>query len=133
MSVKTRGMNNFDKAPKIMRAKLERALSLSALAIKTNAQKQFKALNKPYPRKTPDPGKPHIRTGKLRGSIFSLVAGPLARIIGTNVQYGPHLEWGTTRMRARPFMLPGVLLSKMYIRKIFKKLGIDAVVQVRLH
>ena len=65
---------------------------------------------------------PAVDTGNLRGSItFERVTKPLganvtggaprittARRVGTNVEYGPYLEFGTPRVAARPFLEPAV-------------------------
>lgn len=50
-----------------------------------------------------------VLTGTLRRSIHTETAetsdGAVARI-GTNVEYGPPQEFGTSRMRGTPFMRP---------------------------
>lgn len=58
------------------------------------------------------PGEPpHVQTGRLRGSVAFEVDGMTTRI-GTNVVYGRHLETGTSRMAARPW------LRRMLIERI---------------
>lgn len=48
-----------------------------------------------------------VDTGRLRNSITHQVrAGEQAVYIGTNVEYAPFVELGTSRMRARPFLKP---------------------------
>lgn len=50
------------------------------------------------------PGEPpHVQTGRLRASVAYEVDGQVARI-GTNVIYARHLELGTSRMAARPWL-----------------------------
>lgn len=55
------------------------------------------------------PGQPPaVDTGRLRSSIAHLVERELLAWVGqvgTDVKYGAYLEFGTTRMAARPFML----------------------------
>lgn len=51
---------------------------------------------------------PAIDTGILHGSMFVREVGPAAFIVGTNVEYAPHLEIGTVNMAARPFLVPAV-------------------------
>jgi len=70
------------------------------------------------------PGEPpHVDTGRLRRSITHEIEvtdkGVIGRI-GTNVDYGRYLELGTSRMKARPFLRPGLEKNK---RKIARILG----------
>ena len=46
-----------------------------------------------------------VDTGRLRNSITHAVEGD-AVYIGTNVEYAPYVELGTSRMPARPFLGP---------------------------
>lgn len=54
---------------------------------------------------------PLLRSGELRDSIISEVAG-LAAIVGTKSEIGLWLEFGTARIPPRPFIGPA------YVRKI---------------
>lgn len=48
-----------------------------------------------------------VDTGRLRNSItHSIDAGEKAVYIGTNVEYGPYVELGTSRQEAKPFLKP---------------------------
>ena len=48
-------------------------------------------------------------TGRLQNSITHEVAmNEEAVYIGTNVEYAPYLEMGTSRMEARPYLKPAV-------------------------
>lgn len=55
-----------------------------------------------------------VDTGRLRASIQHVMGeddrGPYADV-GTNVQYGPYVEYGTSRQAAQPFMRPALLLA----------------------
>lgn len=44
-----------------------------------------------------------VDTGRLRGSI-SHAADDEAAYVGTNVEYAPYVELGTSKMGARPFL-----------------------------
>lgn len=60
------------------------------------------------------PGEPpHVQTGRLRASVAYEVEGNVTRI-GTNVEYGRHLELGTSRMAPRPW-LRRMLIERMSI------------------
>ncbi len=48
-------------------------------------------------------------TGNLRSSLNTEIEGSGDKkqaIIGTNVSYAPHLEYGTSKMSARPYLRP---------------------------
>jgi HK97 gp10 family phage protein len=47
-----------------------------------------------------------VRTGRLRNSITHQQYDEETEIIGTNVEYAPHVELGTRRMAARPYLRP---------------------------
>lgn len=48
-----------------------------------------------------------VDTGRLRNSITHVVdSGEKAAYIGTNVEYGPYVELGTSRQKEQPFLRP---------------------------
>lgn len=51
-------------------------------------------------------GIPGIDTGTLKNSISVELAGAMARMIVAGAEYAIPLEFGTSKMEARPFMLP---------------------------
>ncbi len=80
---------------------------------------------------------PSLDTGILRASIFTDVSVKNRNVIGkvgpdvehiaaeqsagTDVEYGLYLELGTAKMRARPFLRPGLAKSAGQIMRIFRK------------
>jgi hypothetical protein len=70
------------------------------------------------------PGKyPSTDTGRLANSIG--VASDMADrgksiTVGTAVNYGPWLEFGTSRMAARPWLLPSFNVAKIGVEKELK-------------
>lgn len=52
-----------------------------------------------------------VLTGRLRSSISMRTGvdteGPFVEV-GTDVEYAPHVEFGTVRMRAQPFLRPAL-------------------------
>lgn len=55
-----------------------------------------------------------VDTGRLRASIQHVMGrdgrGPYVDV-GTNVEYAPHVEYGTQNSAAQPFMRPALLLA----------------------
>jgi len=52
-----------------------------------------------------------VDTGRLRASIAEELGEDsrgLVERIGTNVNYAKHVEFGTSRMRAQPFLRPAI-------------------------
>ena len=47
-----------------------------------------------------------VDTGRLRNSITHQQYNEDTEIIGTNVEYAPYQEFGTSRMAAQPFLRP---------------------------
>lgn len=60
---------------------------------------------------------PASDTGRLASSVRMLPDGPVAWVVGTNVTYGPMLEFGTSRMAARPWLLPSFEKAKIGIER----------------
>lgn len=63
-----------------------------------------------------------VDTGNLRGSItYEVDAGDNAVYIGTNVDYAPHVELGTSRQKAQPFLRPAASEHGEQYRQLLKK------------
>ena len=75
------------------------------------------------------PGKaPNTDTGRLVQSIaFEFEDGGMKGLVGTNLRYGKHLEFGTNKMAARPWLKPAVRANRKKIEKLFEKTLADAV------
>lgn len=69
-----------------------------------------------------------VDTGRLRGSITHEVDfDGDAVYIGTNVEYAPYVELGTSRQKAQPFLRPAASEHGVQYRKVLKKaLGGDS-------
>lgn len=62
-----------------------------------------------------------VDTGRLRNSItHALGAGGLTVYIGTNVEYGPYVELGTSDREAHPFLRPAARDHSAQYRRILK-------------
>ena len=67
-------------------------------------------------------GKCPVDTGNLRGSITHEVdAGDNAVYIGTDVEYAPYVELGTSRQKAQPFLRPAASEHGARYRQVLKK------------
>ena len=66
---------------------------------------------------------PATDTGRLLGGVRMELPTPSRMIgrVGTAVQYGPYLEFGTSRMAARPWLLPSFEKAKIGVARELKK------------
>lgn len=63
-----------------------------------------------------------VDTGNLRGSItYEVDAGDNAVYIGTNVEYAPYVELGTSRQKAQPFLRPAASEHGAQYRQVLEK------------
>lgn len=60
-----------------------------------------------------------VDTGRLRNSI-SHARDDNAAYIGTNVEYAPYVELGTSKMKARPFLRPAATEHSAEYKDIVK-------------
>ena len=59
-----------------------------------------------------------VDTGNLRSSITHKVVSDEEAHIGTNVDYAPYVERGTSKMAAQPFLRPALDNNKSRIEKM---------------
>ena len=59
-----------------------------------------------------------VDTGNLRSSITHEVVDDEEARVGTNVDYAPHLEYGTVKMAAQPYLRPSLDSNKSQIEKM---------------
>lgn len=64
-----------------------------------------------------------VDTGNLRSSIH-ITTGDCEATVGTNVEYAPYVEFGTSKMRAQPYMSKGAAAAEAEIPRILKSLNI---------
>ena len=60
-----------------------------------------------------------VDTGRLRASITHLV-DDRSVTIGTNVEYAKYQEMGTSRMKAQPFLEPGISNNMEQFKEIIR-------------
>ena len=98
---------------------LQKLIAKTALAIEKTAKESMsqQGTGRWYRNRGPGrgdhqasaPGQPPATdTGRLRASIRTDLSDlvHLTAEVGTNVEYGPHLEFGTATMAARPWLKP---------------------------
>lgn len=81
--------DNAEEAVELMRAAIARGLEEVGLAAEGHAKAACP-----------------VDTGRLRNSITHAMLGGSAVAIGTNVEYAPHVELGTSKQRKQPFLAP---------------------------
>lgn len=63
-----------------------------------------------------------VDTGNLRGSItYEVDTADNAVYIGTNVEYAPYVELGTSRQEAQPFLRPAASEHGAQYRQVLRK------------
>ena len=63
---------------------------------------------------------PNTDTGRLVSSI-QVETTPLGIFVGSTLEYAGHLEYGTKRMGARPWLIPAVEKNRAEIERIMRK------------
>ena len=61
-----------------------------------------------------------VRTGNLRNSITHASSEERA-IVGTNVEYAPHVELGTKTQKAKPYLVPAVRDNIPQYKRIIRR------------
>ena len=63
-----------------------------------------------------------VDTGRLRASITSRVFKVFAIVgVPVSVGYGKYIEYGTSKMKAQPFLYPALQKNLRFIKNILKK------------
>lgn len=95
--------SNIDEVLKALGDQLGQAMIAIGMAAESNAKDEItKAVYD-----TPESKSGYVRTGRLRNSItYGVDTSEPAVYIGSNVEYAPYVELGTSKMAARPFLKP---------------------------
>ncbi len=71
---------------------------------------------------------PKTDRGQLVASLyFRVAADKLSAFFGTKLNYGRYLEYGTSRMRARPWLAPTLKANADFIRKLMMDAVAEAI------
>ena len=97
-------MANFISYRKEIEEALERAIDVGMEAVaqtgQANASREITRLVYDTP-----PSPTYVRTGNLRNSLTGKYAKDEKTVyIGTNVEYAPYVEFGTRRMKEKPYL-----------------------------
>lgn len=97
--------SNKDEILEALGEQLGQAMIAIGLTAESNAKQEItKAVYD-----APESKSGYVRTGRLRNSIsYGVDTDEPAVYIGSNVEYAPYVELGTSKMRARPFLKPAV-------------------------
>jgi len=98
----------LDKMTSQMERKAERILDVAANHIEQRAMASMVGGGTPHQPSAPG-SPPAVDTGTLKNSIpESRKTERLCRWVGTNLPYGLYLEFGTSRIAARPWLTPAI-------------------------
>lgn len=111
--------NHIPKVRQSVRREIGRAVDTTIHAIQAKAQaaiqnppKTGRVYEKYRPRRRHQasaPGEaPATDLGTLANSISAEMTGEMSGTVTVHAEYGPHLEYGTVKMAARPFLGPAV-------------------------
>lgn len=108
---------------------VEKAILKSAQKVEADAKKSFRSSNEESEPDAP----PRNQTGRLRASITHRLKKDDKETyaeVGTNVNYGLWLEFGTSKMKPHPFLTPAFEQNKEsiqdYIARAIKKAADNA-------
>lgn len=62
-----------------------------------------------------------VRTGRLRSSIYSNMIDWNVLEVGAGVYYSEYVEFGTRKMRAKPFMVPAIRSTLSKIAEMIRR------------
>ena len=112
--------DNTDEILRLKNAAVLKAMQVISVKAEGNAKKEI--TRKVYDvKQTPEQEKRYKRTGRLRNSITGEYDGNSAQV-GTNVEYGPYVELGTSKMKERPFIKPAIAEHIDEYKEIFERI-----------
>lgn len=129
-------IRKLSQLPIDMRAGIGTALAVSVVQLDAYAKQKIQGGGRSgqvYRRRTVThqssaPGEfPKSDTGQLVASLyFRVAADKLSAFFGTKLNYGTYLEYGTSRMRARPWLRPTLKANEQSIAGRIKQAVSDA-------
>lgn len=111
--------DHMDEVKALIEDSIITALELTGVVVEGDAVEE---LSKPKPHKTEPSPRPNVDTGRLRNSIVHAVNEQEKSVkIGSALEYAPYLEFGTSRMRAYPYLKPALEMNKDTLSKAVAK------------
>lgn len=111
-------VDNSDLVRKALKSQINQALDALGIAAENNAVEEVD--KKVYD--TPESRSGYIRTGRLRNSITHEVhRDEQAVYVGASVNYAKFVEFGTSRMKARPYLKPAIVEHKEEYKELVEE------------
>lgn len=67
---------------------------------------------------------PHVRTGRLRASIMTEHVRKFYWLVGSNVSYAAHHEFGTAKTKPYPYLRPAIMSIKGDLHRLLARADI---------
>ena len=100
--------NNFAALAAALPVETHLAVMKTAYAIDADVKNSI-SIGGGHGKNPSKPGEPpHLQKGNLVSSIHTETIGELSAMVAVNADYGVFLEYGTSKMAARPFLFPAV-------------------------
>lgn len=107
-----------DRITKALRDEIENGLQLAGIQVVNFIKLLISRGNKSGDNPSYPYEPPKVVTGRLRSSItFEVDMDPPTLYVGSNVEYARYLEFGTAKMKPRPFLRPGIIMMDKAIVK----------------
>ena len=118
------------RAAPALREAVARAVEAGAEDLREAAREM---ISEPRAAGPSEPGTPpRSETGRLRDSLFVRTsADGLSAEVGTDLDYGAHLEFGTQTMPARPWLHPAFEATRKRIKERIRAAARDAMAKGR--
>lgn len=111
----------IDRVAEELARKQERGITKACLIVQAYAAEHMS------PESPSSPGEPPaVVTGQLRASIGHQVVEEDGKIVGyvgvpAGVPYGEYLEFGTSKMQPRPFLVPALEINRAEITEAIRE------------
>ena len=115
--IEVKFQSNSEEIGELFEQACERALVRMGLSAEGFAKKEISR-----PKSHADgTSRPNVDTGNLRNSISNKVKmNEKSVYIGTNIEYAPYVELGTSRAKAYPFLKPAVTEHSATYKRIIE-------------
>ena len=115
--IEVKFQSNSEEIGELFEQACERALERMGLSAEGFAKKE---ISRPKPH-ADGTSRPNVDTGNLRNSISNKVKmNEKSVYIGTNIEYAPYVELGTSRSKAYPFLKPAATEHSATYKRIIE-------------